>query len=204
MPVAPSITWLLVRTTPSSVRSMPVPAALPPPESVVLMFTTAGVTASATPDAPPVPLLETTADVPEDPEPPDSSSRVRPSPNAVRNTTTATTTATMVPAVGCDPRDRRQEVTGGASADTVGGIPNGPYAPGGGIGGGSGGSGGGGAPGASSGPPASVSISGVAAGGRGARAPCSPHDCRVPTHGPCPPDRDRRAATPRRRDLVPP
>src|SRR5581483_1591870 len=41
------MTWLLVRTRPDDEITMPVPAASPPPASVVVMSTTAGVTRSA-------------------------------------------------------------------------------------------------------------------------------------------------------------
>ncbi len=47
--VAPLMTWLLVRTSPEDVRTMPEPAASPPPESVVAMFTIAGFTFFAIP-----------------------------------------------------------------------------------------------------------------------------------------------------------
>ena len=57
MSVAPSITWLLVSTTPSEVSTMPVPAASPPPDSVVLMFTTDGLTLSETVEVSTEPLL---------------------------------------------------------------------------------------------------------------------------------------------------
>src|SRR5215510_1298867 len=53
----PAITWLLVSTRPSDVRTMPVPAAAPL-SSVVLMLTTDGMTESATlcASSPPLPF----------------------------------------------------------------------------------------------------------------------------------------------------
>ena len=94
--MAPSITWLLVSTMPSSVRTIPVPAASPPSDNVVLMFTTAALTLSVTLDVSTDPLLfdDTIAggddELLEPPSPP-----LWPRPNAVTNTTAAMTNPTI-------------------------------------------------------------------------------------------------------------
>src|SRR3954451_423835 len=53
MLVEPAITWLLVNTSPVGVRSIPVPAAWPPPTNVVVMSTTPrDASAAASPEPP--------------------------------------------------------------------------------------------------------------------------------------------------------
>src|SRR5437899_1618188 len=75
---APSMTWLLVSTSPEEVITMPVPAASPPPERVTLTSTTPAMTleVSDDPALPPLPLplplllLPPPPKMPPDPVPP--------------------------------------------------------------------------------------------------------------------------------------
>ena len=88
------------------------PAASPPPDNVVLMFTTAALTLSETPDVSTDPLLfdDTIADgddeLLEPPRPP-----LWPRPNAVMNTTAAMTNPTIALDLRCSRCARSETAT---------------------------------------------------------------------------------------------